>query len=83
MIHALQHNPRTVLPNCINEVVVAATQVRIRLNLVGAGLQQAGVSNAETVLEVLAERKPARVRRAWQSTLIQHGWIDVAAPNGS
>mgnify|MGYP003599529029 FL=1 len=57
LIHALQHNPRTVLPNCINEVVVAATQVRIRLNLVGAGLQQAGVSNAETVLEVLAERK--------------------------
>lgn len=55
--HDLQHHPRTTLPNCISEVEVAATQMRIRLDLVGAGLRQEGMPNAEAVLEVPAERK--------------------------
>ena len=57
LTHGLRYDPRTTLPACISEVEIAPTRMRLRLDLVGAGFLPEGSPQAETVLDVPAQRK--------------------------
>ncbi len=57
LIHALQHDPKQTLPNCVSEVEVGPTHTRVSLDLVGAGLGPSGTAHTEVVIKVPAERK--------------------------
>ncbi len=58
LTYALRHDPMTALPAAISQVEVAATQMRIQLDLIGAGFQlDESSSQSEVVLDVPAQRK--------------------------